>query len=99
MAKTASTSAANPKQSGSVENTKANKSSNQKFESTTTDKSKHNAKSLDKQKPERKPKLPPDRHIKQWKFLLVVVLFAPIRGGSLGVCYVGCMLYGMVRKH
>ena len=32
-------------------------------------------------------------------WLLVVVLFAPIRGGSLGICSVSCMLYGMVRKH
>ena len=32
-------------------------------------------------------------------WLLVVVLFAPIRGGSLGICSVSCMLYGMVQKH
>ena len=32
-------------------------------------------------------------------WLLVVVLFAPIRGGSLEICSVSCMLYGMVRKH
>ena len=31
--------------------------------------------------------------------MLVAVLFAPIRGGSLGICSVSCMLYGMVRKH
>ena len=31
--------------------------------------------------------------------LLVEVLFAPIRGGSLGICSVSCILYGMVRKH
>ena len=32
-------------------------------------------------------------------WLLVVVLFAPIQGGSLGICFVSCMLYGMVLKH
>ena len=32
-------------------------------------------------------------------WLLVVVLFAPVRGGSLGICSVSCMLYDMVRKN
>ena len=66
IARTASTWAANTKRSGSADNTKANKSSNQKSESTTTDKSKDNEKGLDKQKPKLKPKpkLPPDRQNK-----------------------------------
>ena len=32
-------------------------------------------------------------------WLLVVVLLAPIRRGSLWICSVSCMLYGMVQKH
>ena len=43
------------------------------------------------------------RHIRERRevlgWLLVVVLFAPIRRGSLGICSVSCMLYSMVRKH
>ena len=67
IVKHANTSAANTKQSGSADKTKASRLSTQKSE-TVTNKSKDDSKSSEKQKPKIKPKpKPPDRLTKAMK--------------------------------